>query len=94
MDAATELRQIINGYQVSQAVHVAATLGISDLLGQRPQTVGDLALATGSHEPSLVRLLRALVAAGLYSVRRCPEFRRRVGGVHRPTGILARVGSP
>jgi hypothetical protein len=67
MDAASELRRIINGYQASQAVHVAAVLGISDLLAEHPRTAGELALATGTHERSLARLLRALVEAGLYT---------------------------
>ena len=27
-----QLRRLVNGYHVSQAIHVAATLGIADLL--------------------------------------------------------------
>jgi hypothetical protein len=33
--------RLINGYQVSQAIHVAATLGIADELADGPRTVGD-----------------------------------------------------
>src|SRR3954447_817485 len=54
--------RLINGYQVSQAIHVAATLGIADELADGPRTVGDLAAVTATHAGSLHRLLRALAA--------------------------------
>jgi len=40
--SATLLR-LVNGYQVSQAIHVAATLGIAEQLAAGPRAVGDLA---------------------------------------------------
>ena len=65
-DPARELMRLVNGYQVSQAIHVAATLGIADLLKDGPRAVGGLAAATGSHPGSLYRLLRALAAVGVF----------------------------
>lgn len=62
---ADALRRLINGYQVSQAIHVAATLGIADLLARGPRQVEGLAAETGTHSPSLYRLLRALAAVGV-----------------------------
>jgi O-methyltransferase/methyltransferase family protein len=62
----TELRRLITGFRVSQAIHVAAVLGISDLLADGPLDVAELARRTGSHERSLYRLLRALATAGVY----------------------------
>jgi hypothetical protein len=59
------LRRLVNGYQVTQAIHVVATLGIADLLRDGPRTSGDLAAATDSHAPSLHRVLRALAAVGV-----------------------------
>lgn len=59
------LRQLIDGYQTTQAIHVAAVLGIPDLLAGRPRTSEDLAHATGSDERSLYRLLRALASIGI-----------------------------
>ena len=53
MTPAVELRRMINGYQVSQALHVAATLGLSDLLADGPRSVADLAAATGTDERTL-----------------------------------------
>jgi hypothetical protein len=61
-DPAATIRQLVNGFQVSQALHVAATLGLADLLAAGQRTSADLAAATNTHEPSLYRLLRALAA--------------------------------
>jgi SAM-dependent methyltransferase len=58
----TTLRQLVNGYQVSQAIHVFATLGIADLLADARRTSDELAVATGTHPPTLYRLLRALAS--------------------------------
>jgi O-methyltransferase/methyltransferase family protein len=59
------LRRLVNGYQVTQAIHVAATLGIADLLRDGPRDSDALAGATESHAPSLHRVLRALAAVGV-----------------------------
>ena len=64
-DAATTLRRMVEGYQVSQAIHVAATLGIADLLADAPLTSDELAAATRTHPPTLYRLLRALAGAAI-----------------------------
>ena len=50
-----QLRHLVNGYQVSQALHVAATLGISDALASGPRDVDDLAQATSTHAPDPAR---------------------------------------
>lgn len=49
---ATTIRRLVEGYQVSQAIHVAATLGIGDLLAGTSCTSKELALATGTHPPA------------------------------------------
>src|SRR4051794_10440234 len=59
------LLRLINGYQVSQAIHVAAALGIAEQLADRSRTVGELATATATHAGALHRLLRALAAVDL-----------------------------
>jgi hypothetical protein len=56
---------MING--VSQALHVAATLGLADLLRDGPRTVDDLAKRSAAHGPSLYRLLRALASTEVES---------------------------
>lgn len=59
------MRRLANGYQVSQAIHVAASLGIADLLRDGPHDSETLAAATASHAPSLHRVLRALASVGV-----------------------------
>jgi len=61
-----ELRRLANGYQLSQALHVAAVLGIADLVAAGPRSSDELAAAVGAHPPSLYRLLRALAAFGVF----------------------------
>jgi len=64
-DPAETLRRLTIGYQVSQAVHVAASLGIADLLAEEACAVDELASSTGSHPDALYRLLRALASIGI-----------------------------
>ena len=59
---AAALLLLATGYQASQTLFVAAKLGLADLLAGGPRSAEDLAAATGSHVPSLRRLLRALAA--------------------------------
>ncbi len=61
-----ELTRLVNGYQVSQALHVVATLGIADLLRDGPRTSDDLAAAADAHPRTLYRVLRALAAVGVF----------------------------
>jgi hypothetical protein len=63
---AAELMRLVNGYQISQSIHVAAALGIADHLAGGPRTSDDLASATGAHPPTLYRLLRALASVGVF----------------------------
>ncbi len=61
------LLQMMTGYWVSQALHVAAKLGIADLLADGPVDCEDLAAATDTHAPSLQRVLRALASVGVFT---------------------------
>ena len=61
------LLQMMTGYWVSQALYVAAKLGIADLLADGPVDCEDLAAATGTHAPSLQRVLRALASVGVFT---------------------------
>lgn len=60
------LWRMVNAYQVSQAIHVVATLGIADLLADGPRSIDDLAGVTETHAPTLYRLLRALASVGVF----------------------------
>jgi O-methyltransferase domain/Dimerisation domain len=63
---AATLKRLIDGYEVSQAIHVAAVLGIADLLAEAPRTADELATSTGTNRNALRRLLRALAAVGVF----------------------------
>ena len=62
----TVLTQLILGSLGSQAVYVAAKLGIADLLASGAKTVDELAEAADADAPSLYRVLRALASFGVF----------------------------
>ncbi len=62
-----DLLRMVFGYQLSQALYVAAKLGIADLLSAGPQSAEDLARAAGAHAPSLDRVMRVLCSAGVFA---------------------------
>jgi hypothetical protein len=64
--AATTMLQMIWGIHISRAVYVVAKLGIADLLADGPASSKELARATGTHQPSLYRVLRLLAALGVF----------------------------
>jgi Dimerisation domain len=59
--------QLASAHYVSQALHVAAHLGIADLLAQGPQTPEALAAKARTHGGSLRRVLRLLASAGVFT---------------------------
>jgi hypothetical protein len=63
---AAEMLGIITGFWVSRAVFAAARLGIADHLREGSRSLEELAAATGTHPPSLYRLLRALASVGVF----------------------------
>jgi hypothetical protein len=60
------LRRMIFGQMVCVALGSAARLGIPDLLADAPMDAEQIARASGAHAPSMRRLLRALVAFGVF----------------------------
>ncbi len=61
------LLQMMTGYWVSQAIYVAAKLGLADQLAAGPRGVTDLASAAHADAPSLQRVLRALASVGIFT---------------------------
>jgi hypothetical protein len=55
------------GKWVSQAIAVAAELGIADFLKDRPRTAAEIARMTNASEDGVYRLLRALGSVGLFA---------------------------
>ena len=65
-EAAARLLRMIWGIHISRCVYAVAEIGIADLLSEGPVSSSELARATGSHEPSLYRVLRMLSALGVF----------------------------
>jgi SAM-dependent methyltransferase len=60
------LNRMIVGSWVTQAIYVAAEIGIADFLAVGPRTADELASETKMHGPSLYRVLRALASIDIF----------------------------
>ena len=58
---------LVTGYWISQAVGVAATLGVADHLGSGPRSCEELAPMVGADPGALYRLLRLLASIGVFA---------------------------
>jgi hypothetical protein len=86
-EAPPQMLQMLNAFLTVQAIHVAAALGIADLLVDGPRNVDELAAATGTHRPSLYRLLRMLTGAGVFREEADGRFTlTALGGTLRSDG--------
>jgi hypothetical protein len=65
MPAHVQLIQMGVAIWQARAVYAAAELGLADLLAKGERSTEDLARETGTHAPSLYRLLRALATCGI-----------------------------
>jgi GNAT superfamily N-acetyltransferase len=65
LDRSRPLFRLIWGYMATAVVSTLVRFGLPDLLGERARTSDDLAELTGTHAPSLRRLLRAATGLGL-----------------------------
>jgi O-methyltransferase domain/Dimerisation domain len=86
--ASAQMLGMLNGFLTVQALHVAAVLGVADLLASGPQSLPDLAAATGADQSSLQRLLRMLTGPGVF--REEPDGRFAV----TPLGATLQSESP
>jgi hypothetical protein len=66
-DNRRQLLHMATGLWVSQAIHVAAKLGLADLLAAEPQGADGLAARTGTNAGALKRVLRALESVGIFA---------------------------
>jgi hypothetical protein len=82
------LLQMMTGYWVSQALYVAAKLGVADLLTDGPRSTEDLATTTHTHAASLRRVLRALASVGIFTEASPGVF------ALTPMASLLRTGTP
>lgn len=62
-----ELEDIDRGYLRTQALYVAAKLGVADVLQGGPMDAGEVARRVGAHPQAIGRLLRALASFGVFT---------------------------
>jgi len=82
------LFQIATGYWLSQAVYVAAKLGLADLLRDGPRSCQELAAVTGTDHRCLFRLMRALSAARIFVHTQGDHFALATAGKSLQRGAL------
>jgi len=82
------LNDLITGYWVTQAIYVAAKLGVADVLGNGAKNADDVAAAVGANGEALYRVMRALASVGV--LRESPQ--RKFGLT--AAGRLLRSGVP
>ncbi|TMA81476.1 MAG: methyltransferase [Deltaproteobacteria bacterium] len=82
------LYQLATGHYVTRALDLVARLGIADLLKDGPRTAEELAAPTGTHAPSLRRVLRLLVSRGVFAEEESGAF------ALNPLGECLREGIP
>jgi SAM-dependent methyltransferase len=82
------LEDLVRGYQKTQVLHVAARLGLADLLAAGPRSAEELAGPAGADPRALYRLLRALAVLGVVHELRPGRF------ALTPFGRRLRAGAP
>jgi hypothetical protein len=83
-----QLFQQITGFWVTQALAVAAQLGVADHMQEGTHASADLAGEVGAHPAALYRLLRALSSVGVVSEESPDRFRLT------PLGACLQTGHP
>ena len=82
------LFRLATGFYVSRAIHVVASLGIADMLADRPRHSDELAEVSRTHADSLRRVLRLLASAGVLIEEETGRF------ALTPVGACLRSGVP
>jgi hypothetical protein len=86
--AIERLVDMILGWMVSRAIHVAAELGIADALANGSKSITELAAASSSHPQSLYRLLRMLASKGIFAETPDGRFQLTEEGGLLQSGLL------
>ena len=82
------IMQLSMGAAVTQAIYVAAKLGIADILANGEKSVDEIAIAADAHSPSLYRILRSLASLGVFT-----ETEKRIFA-NTPVSEVLRSGIP
>lgn len=87
------LLDLVFGYMPAQMLHAAAELRVADALADGPRTSAELAEETGTHAPSLYRLLRGLTALGVVDQKERDLFALTAEGQRLRTGVPGSIRS-
>src|ERR1017187_4671513 len=69
-----KMMYMITGFWTSCCIYVVAKLNIADLLYIKPLTIEELATATNTHQPSLFRLMRAMVSLDVFHLNEYRQY--------------------
>lgn len=69
LEAVTTIRRLALAASQAAALRAAVQLGVADALGERPATSAELAETVNAEPATLERLLRALIAHGVFAAR-------------------------
>ncbi len=83
-----QIAEMLMGQLPARLINLAATLKLPDLLSDGPQTAEELAPLTGTHAPSLYRVMRTLASLGLFTEDDGHRF------ALRPLGAVLKSGTP
>jgi SAM-dependent methyltransferase len=87
-EAASRMLSLLNASLTTQALHVAARLGIADALKAGPRGIAELSAALGADPDALDRLMRMLASIGVFSAGERDTYRLA------PLGETLRTDSP
>jgi hypothetical protein len=63
----TSVLSLLSGHAIVLAIAVVAELGVADVLADGPLSVDKISQRCQAHEPSLLRIMRALAAVGVFT---------------------------
>lgn len=84
----TQIVQMVMAQFESRLVHLVARLKLSDHLANGPRTAQELANVTGTHAPTLYRVMRTLASLGLFTEDHEHRFSLQ------PAGEVLKSGTP
>ena len=83
-----QIAQMLLGQLVPRLVYLFATLKLADHLSAGPKTADELASLTGTHAPTLARVLRTLASLGFVTHTEPERF------ALQPLGAVLKTGTP
>jgi hypothetical protein len=87
-EPASQMLSLLNACLTTQALHVAARLGIADELRGGPRRIGDISAALGAQPDALDRLMRMLASIGVLTAGESGAYQLT------PLGETLRTDSP